>query len=107
MNERYQRMVATIQDILLIDNAVLVIFWAEAMDTSNYLQNKLSIKYFKCTPILKEALTRNKKDIQYFQIFGYKASIFIPNEQCIKSNIHKTWKMIFIGNIDTNKYIQV
>lgn len=41
-----------IKDALLIDNGRLVNFWAEIIDTSNYLQNKLFKKCFKCTIIL-------------------------------------------------------
>ena len=33
------------KDSLLIDSKLLNQFWAEAMDTANYLQNWLSIKH--------------------------------------------------------------
>lgn len=49
------RTIATIKDILLIDNGLPVNFWVETMDTSNYLQNKLFIKRSKCIVIPKEA----------------------------------------------------
>lgn len=35
------------KDILLIDSSFLINFWMEAIDTLNYLQNKLLIKYSK------------------------------------------------------------
>lgn len=48
------------KDVLLIDSGLPINFWAEAMDTSNYLWNKLSTKYFKCIVILEEAWTKNR-----------------------------------------------
>lgn len=51
MAKRCWRILAIIKNALLINSGFLVNFWAEAMDISNYLQNKLSIKCFKRTII--------------------------------------------------------
>lgn len=47
MSKRYWRILAIMKDILLINNGLLVNFWIKAMDISNYLQSRLSTKYFK------------------------------------------------------------
>lgn len=107
MAERYQKTLAIIKDALLIDSSLLVNFWIETMDTSNYLQNRLSTKCSKRIVIPEEAWTGNRQNVQHYWIFGYKASIFIPSEKRTKSDIHKTQKVIFIGNTDTSKHVRV
>lgn len=47
MIKRYWRMLTIIKDTLLINSFFLVNFWAKAINISNYLQNKLLIKYFR------------------------------------------------------------
>ena len=51
MAERCWRTLAIMKDALLINSGFLVNFWAEAIDTSNYLQNRLSTKCSKCIVI--------------------------------------------------------
>lgn len=92
---------------LLIVICFLVNFWVETMDTSNYLRNRLFTKCSKYTVIPKEIWIRNRQNIQYLWIFDCRASIFIPSEKRTKSDIHKTWKGIFISYTDINKYVKV
>lgn len=95
------------KDELLINSGFLINFWAKAIDTLNYLQNKLSTKYSKCTVIPKKAWIGHRQDVQYLQIFGYKISTFIPSKKYTKSNIHKTWRRIFIVYTDSSKHVRV
>lgn len=45
--KRCWRILVIMKDALLIDSGLYVNFWIEAVNTSNYLQNRLSIKCFK------------------------------------------------------------
>ena len=49
------RTLATIKDSLLIDSSLPVNFWAEAMDTTNYLLNKFPTRCVGPAFIPKEA----------------------------------------------------
>lgn len=55
MAEYYLKTQAIIKDSLLIDNSLLVNFWAEAMNIINYLSNQLLTKCGRPAFILKEA----------------------------------------------------
>lgn len=54
MTKRCWKNLATMKDALLIDNGLPMNFWAEAMNTSNYLRNRLPIKCCKHIIIPKE-----------------------------------------------------
>lgn len=107
MTKRYQRILATMKDILVIDSSLLVNFQAETIDISNYLPNRLFTKYSKHTIILEVVWIGNRQKVQHFQICDCKAYTFIPDKKCIKSDIHKTWRGIYISYRNTNKYVQV
>ena len=53
--ERGWQTIVTMKDSLLLDSRFLLDFWAKAMDTANYLQNRLSIKSQRGKLIPKEA----------------------------------------------------
>lgn len=53
--ERGWRTVVTMKDSLLIDSDLPLEFWAEAMDTVNYLRNRLSTKNQRGGMIPEEA----------------------------------------------------
>lgn len=55
--ERCWRTLATMEDSLLIDSGLPINFWAEAMDTFNYLQNRLPTKRSDKSIIPEEAWT--------------------------------------------------
>lgn len=107
ITERDWRILAIMKDVLFFNSSFPVIFQAKTINTSNYLRNRLFTKCFKCTIILEEAQTRNRQNLQYLQIFGYRANPFISSEKHIKSNIYKTQRGIFICYIDTNKHARV
>ena len=95
------------KDSLLIDSGLPVNFWAEAMDTANYLRNQLPTRREGPTFIPEEALTNTRQNLEHVRIFGSRVSIFIPSKKRIKSDIRRTWKGIFIGYTGTYKHLRV
>lgn len=73
--------IVTMKDSLLLDSGLPLDFWAEAMDTANYLQNRLPTKSWRRELIPEEAWTRKKQDISHLRVFGSLASIEIPKEK--------------------------
>lgn len=52
--QRGWRTIVTMKDSLLINSALLLEFWAEAMDTANYLRNRLPTKAQRQGEIISE-----------------------------------------------------
>lgn len=106
--ERSWRTIATMKDSLLIDSGLPVEFWADAMDTANYLRNRLPTRCQHGELILEEAWTEQPQDLSHLRIFGSLANVGIPKETRFKSDIKKTWKGIFVGySLDTSKHYRV
>lgn len=105
--ERCWRILATMKDSLLIDSGLPVNFWAEAMDTANYLCNRLPTRRNNITVVPEEAWTNIRQNLEHIRIFGSRVSTFIPSEKRTKSDIRKTWKGIFIGYTGTSKHLRV
>lgn len=104
--EQGWKTVVIMKDSLLIDNGLPLEFWAEAMDTANYLQNPLSIKSQRREMIPEEAWMEKKQDVSHIKVFGNIVSVLIPKEKRHKSDIYKNWRRIFIGyNQDTTKHV--
>lgn len=74
---------------LLIDNGFLLEFWAKAMDSANYLQNRLPTKSQRGEMIPEEAWTEKKQDVSHVKVFGSVVSVLIPKKKRHKSNIYK------------------
>ena len=53
--EQSWKTIVIMKDSLLIDSSLLLEFWAEAMDTANYLQNRFPTKSQRRKMILEEA----------------------------------------------------
>lgn len=88
--EQCWKMLAQMKNSLLIDNELPIQFLARAMNTANYLQNRLPIKCIdKAVIILKEAQTKVKQNLKHIWIFGSEFSTHIFSEKHSKSNIHK------------------
>lgn len=106
--EREWKTVVTRKNALLVDNALLLEFWAEATDTANYLRNCLPTKVQgQREMISEETWTEEKQNVQYLKVFGNAVSVVIPNKKKHKANIYKNWKGIFIGySQDTTKHIR-
>lgn len=106
--ERSWRIIITIKDLLLWDSGLLLDFWAEAMDTTNYLQNRLPTKSQRGKLILEEAWSNKKQDVSYLKVFKSLASMEIPKEKRYKFDIQKNWYSIFIGNsFDTTEHFRI
>lgn len=94
------------KDSLLIDSNLPLEFWAEAIDTVNYLHNRLSTKTQKDEMIPEEAWTRRKQDVNHIKVFGSIVNVLILKEKRHKSDTHKNWRGIFIGySQDTAKHV--
>ena len=77
------------KDSIFIDSGLPVNFWAEAMDTANYLYNCPPIKQDSLTIILKETWTNVRQNLEYMRIFRSKISTFIPTQKCWKLDVQK------------------
>ena len=105
--EQCWRTLATIKDLLLIDSGLPVNFWAEAMDTANYLRNWLPTRREGPTFIPEEAWTNTRQNLGQVRIFGNRVSTFIPSKKRTKSDVRRTWKGILIGYTGTSKHLRV
>lgn len=96
----------TIKDSLLINSGFSTNFWAKAIETSNYLRNRLPTKSKSNGKLIsKEAWTNRRQNLSYNSIFGSLVLLDIPHEKRSKFNFWKAWKGILIGySTDTTKY---
>lgn len=95
-----------IKDSLLVDSKLLLEFWAETIDTANYLQNCLSIKSQRRELIPEESWIEKKQDISHLKVFDSIVSVVISKKKRHKSDIYKNQKNVFIGySQDTTKHI--
>ena len=69
-----------------MNNGLLVYFWAETIDTINYLYNHLPTKRDDPTIISKEAWTDVKQNLEHVHICGSRVSTFIPTQKRSKSD---------------------
>ena len=97
------------KDSLLINSGLLIQFWAEAIDTANYLQNRLPTRRIADNAVIipKEAWTEVRQNLEHIRIFGSKISTHIPSEKRSKSNVYKIWNGIFIRYTNTTKHLRV
>ena len=105
--EQCWRTLAIMKDSLLIDSRLLVNFWAEVIDTSNYLRNRLLTRRNGPAFILEKAWTGTKQNLEHVQIFESRVSTFIPTKKRTKSDIRKTWKGILISYAGISKQLRV
>lgn len=74
-------------------------YWAEAVNTTNFLQNMLPTKPSKLTPF--ETWYGRKSDFSMRQVFDTEAYVFVPKRKRAKHE-SKTVKMIFVWVIHCN-----
>ena len=96
------------KDSFLIDSKLPNQFWAEVMDTTNYLQNRLLIRRIadKTIIIPEEAWIEVRQNLEHIQIFGSRISTYISSKKYSKSDVYKTWNGIFIGYTDITKHLR-
>lgn len=87
--ERGWKTIIIMNDFLLVNSRLPFNFWAEAMDTANYLQYCLLIKSRRLELIPEESWIEKKQDVSYFKIFGSLVIVVIPKEKWQKSNNNK------------------
>ena len=67
------------KDFMLLDTKLPNRFWAEVINTANYLRNRLST--YARTVTLEEAWTEQQLSLKHIQIFGSLLYIHIPAER--------------------------
>ena len=96
--ERGWRTLMTIKDSLLIDSGFPNAFWIEAMETSNYLRNRLPTKSRSHGELIpKEAWTNRRQNLSHICIFDSLVLFDILHKKRSKSDFQKAWKGILIG----------
>jgi transposase InsO family protein len=92
--ERKTRYLVEATRCLLIDSGLAKRFWAEAVNTSNYLQNRIVTRSTGKTPY--ELWHGLKPDLNNMYVFGSQAFAKIPDNSRKKLN-EKAEKVIFVG----------
>ncbi len=104
--ERGWRTIVTMKDSMLIDSGLPNGFWAEAMETANYLRNRLPTRSKNHGEVIpEEAWTGQRQNLQHVRIFGSLTLSNIPPEKRTKSDYQKVWQGILVGySTDTKKH---
>ena len=90
--ERGWRTIVTMKDAMLIDSGLPNDFWAEAMETANYLRNRLPTRSRSHGELIpEEACTDKRQNLSHIRIFGSLVLANIPDEKRSKSDYQKTW----------------
>ena len=107
--ERGWRTIVTMKDSMLIDSGLPNGFWAEAMETANYLRNRLPTKSRNHGEMIpEESWTGQRQNLQHVRIFGSLVLSNIPEEKRTKSDYQRVWQGILIGySPDTTKHFRV
>src|ERR1700733_3648096 len=93
--ERLNRTLVERARTMIVESKVSTDFWAEAVNTANYLRNRSPTKALpNMTP--QEAWTGKKPDLSHLRVFGCKALVKVPD------NNRKKWdpkakEYIFVG----------
>lgn len=85
---------------MIIDAGLSHMFWAEALMTANYIQNRLPTKGASLTPY--EHWNKAKPGILHFQIFGSKCYVHVPTEKRRKWD-DTDMQMLFVGYDEQSK----
>ena len=88
----------TMNDAFLIDSELPIDFWAEAMETANYLRNRLPTKTRGHGEVIpEEKWCGSRQNLSHLRIFGSEVLVDIPKEKRIKTDIQHVWRGILIG----------
>lgn len=103
--ERAWRTIRTMKDSMLIDSGLSNRFWAEAMDTANYIRNRLPTRgsVQACSGVVLIQIPY----LGHLRIFGSTVYAHISKEKRQKSDVKRTWIGILIGYMPTTKQIRV
>ena len=102
MAERKNRSLIEIVRCLLSDSQLSKSFWAEALNTANYVLNRSpsSGLHGKMTPY--EKLNGLKPKVDYFRVFGCECYMHVPSDERVKLD-SKSQKCIFLGYSNVKK----
>jgi len=105
VSERAWRTLRTAKDAMLLDSKLPNRFWAEAMDTANYVRNRLPTHGRDITP--EEVWSGIRPGLNHIRVFGNLTYAHIAKEKRIKSDLSRAWKGILVGYTDTAKQIKI
>ena len=107
--ERGWRTIVTMKDSMLINSGLPNGFWAEAMETANYLQNRLPTRSKNHEEVIsKESWTGQRQNLQHVRLFGSLALSNISAEKRTKSDYQKVWQGTLVGySPDTKKHFHI
>lgn len=94
--ERKNRSLVEMARCMLLDARLPITFWAEAINTANYLQNRLPTKAISSTPY--ELWNEKKPGISYFHAFGTKCFVYIPAQK--RHKLENTAKPVILMGYD-------
>ena len=98
--ERKNRSLIEMARCMLLDANMEKKYWAEAVNTANFLQNRLPTRTIGRTPY--ELWYRKKPDVGNLHVFGCDALVQIPIEKRRKLD-KKAEKLTFVGYSDESK----
>lgn len=107
--KREWRTIVTMKDSMLLDSGLPNGFWAEAMETANYIRNRLPTRTRSHGEVIpEECWTGRRQNLQHIRIFGRLVLCNIPEEKRSKSDRRKVWDGILIGySPDTARHFQI
>ena len=92
--ERLNRTLIESVRSMISDSGLPKTFWAEAVNTANYVKNRSPTSVLNMTPY--EALNNHKPNVSHFKIFGSKCYVHIPKLERSKLD-SKSKHCIFVG----------
>lgn len=98
--ERKNRTLIEMARCLLLDAKLPKTFWGEAVNTANYIQNRVLTRSTNATPF--ELWYKKKPSVSHFEMFGSKCYVHIPKEKRRKLD-DTSREMIFIGYDEQSK----
>lgn len=98
--ERKNRSLVEMARCMLLDARLPLTFWAEAVNTANYLQNRLPTKAIEATPY--ELWNKKRPGTYHFRTFGSKCFVHTPAAK--RHKLENTAKqMILVGYDEQSK----
>lgn len=98
--ERKNRTLVEMARCMLEDASLPNMFWAEAINTANYLQNRLPSRSIETTPF--ELWNNKKPELKHCVTFGTKCFVHVPSERRRKLD-NTAIQMIFVGYDENSK----
>ena len=103
--ERKNRTLADIPRAMMAEKHMLLYYWAEAVNTSNYILNRCITSAVHGIT-LEECFYGRKRSIEHLKVFGCLAYVHVPTELRSKLN-PKSEKCILVGYSKEKKRAQM